>query len=107
MRRTNQSYARRCSKLMEAINVMSAIGVVVRKVDVEATPVPVLWVFTSPALYRNQGNAIGSITDLGRSRDARTKTAECLGCEVRWLEPLGFAMARTPKRLNTSTLSRG
>jgi len=90
----NQSYAERCRNLSDAIQRLSALGVMVRQVEIDATP-PIVWVFACPALYRTFG---GSVNDLGRSNFARTKSADCHGCEVRWLETHAFSRARQAMR---------
>ena len=90
----NQTYANRCENLLAAIRRLSALGAVVRQIEIEAEPQPVIWVFACPALHRSLGN----IADIGQNRTARVKAAPCLGCEVRWLESHAFIRARQAMR---------
>lgn len=86
----NDGFAERCRCAMNAVNVLSRLGVVVRKIDLDAMPLPQVWVYCAPALYR----AIGDIDDLGQAGDSRLKSAQCLGCEVRWQEPVALLWAK-------------
>lgn len=94
----NEAFANRCRCLMNAINALSRLGVVVREVEPGAQPLPVVWVYCAPALYRGL-NGVGTVHDIGHRTDGRVKSADCLGCEVRWLEPMALTMAKQAARL--------
>jgi len=90
MHRSNDTLADRCQMLSGAVRSLSLLGVMVRRTDPHARPLPLVWVWCAPVLYR----AFGHIDDLGRNTENRTKAARKGGCEVRWLEPLAMARER-------------
>ena len=87
----NHCLADRCLCLMNAVNALSALGIVVRRADID-TALPRLWVYCAPALYRLTTG--GPIDDLGRNHTSRVKSIDLLGVEVRWLEPIALARAK-------------
>ena len=82
----NSSIAARCRDLNAAVDALSALGVIVRKVELHGHTLPLVWVWYTPKLYRS----MGQIDGLGRNAMNGVKSCPLAGCEVRWLEPLSL-----------------